>query len=179
MAVTYMIQWIFFGAHSSISRQPNLVCFRDSQFSRQPNLVCFACQITCAATDVGHCAPEAATRTPLKTEKTADFGAKTADFGANGRQFKCALLRTFCCFTFFLGRGRARTRCRFGDPLTWQGQQRQRLNSYRSGLRRPLSSSLGRCCAWLSKQLKFLACPRLVFSLRRHLDAQSPSASSR
>ena len=35
---------------------------------RNPNLVCFACQITCAATDVGHCAPEP-TRTPQKTQK--------------------------------------------------------------------------------------------------------------
>ena len=62
-----------------------------------------------------------------------------------------------------------------------QGQQGQRLNSYscRSGLRRPLLSSLDRCWVWLSKRLKFLACLRLVFSLHRHLDAQSPSASSR
>ena len=35
---------------------------------QNPNLVCFACQITCAATDVGHCAPEP-TRTPQKTQK--------------------------------------------------------------------------------------------------------------
>ena len=34
----------------------------------KPNLVCFTCQITCAATDAGHCAP-GATRTPQKTEK--------------------------------------------------------------------------------------------------------------
>ena len=53
---------------------------------------------------------------------------------------------------FFLWSGRARLRCRFDDPLTWQGQ---RLNSYRSGWRRPLSSSLDRCWVWLSKRLKF------------------------
>ena len=53
---------------------------------------------------------------------------------------------------FFLWSGRARLRCRFDDPLTWQGQ---RLNSYRSGWRRPLSSSLDSCWVWLSKWLKF------------------------
>ena len=63
---------------------------------------------------------------------------------------------------FFLWRGWARPRCCFGDPLTWQGQQGQPLNSYRSGLRRPVSSS-DRCRVWLSKRLKLLACPRLVF----------------
>ena len=63
----------------------------------------------------------------------------------------------FFASLFFFWRGRARLRCRFGNPLTWQGQQSQQLNSYRSGLRRPLSSSSDRCWKWLSKRLKFFS----------------------
>ena len=39
--------------------------------------------------------------------------------------------------------------------IPWHIWQGQRLNSYRSGWRRPLSSSLDRYWVWLSKRLKF------------------------
>ena len=46
------------------------------------------------------------------------------------------LLSTFFFFFFFGDTAElARPRCRFGDPLAWQGQQGQRLHFHRSGLR--------------------------------------------
>ena len=44
------------------------------------------------------------------------------------------LLSTFFFFFSLWWHGRARPRCRFGDPLTWQGQQGQWLHFHRSGL---------------------------------------------
>ena len=72
-------------------------------------------------------------------------------------------------FFFFFWRGKARLRCCFGDPLTWQGQQCQRLNSYRSGWRWPLSSSLD----WvrLSEQLIW----PVRGSYSRYADIRTPS----